>query len=133
MRTRFCIIHNPNAGSQTRRLYDAVLSRLKRSCSDIEVTETARRGEGMIAAEAAAKSGRFHAIVAVGGDGTVHDVAEGVLGQSTPMGIIPVGTANVFLARSVYRARRRRWPVRFCEAANGRSRLEKSTGGHSFS
>lgn len=96
MRTRFCIIHNPNAGSQTRRVYDAVLSRLKRSCSDIEVTETVRRGEGMIAAEAAAKSGRFHAIVAVGGDGTVHDVAEGVLGQSTPMGIIPVGTANVF-------------------------------------
>ncbi|MFD2252554.1 diacylglycerol/lipid kinase family protein [Pseudochelatococcus lubricantis] len=96
MRTRFCIIHNPNAGSETRRLYDAVLSRLRRSGSHIEVIETARHGEGMTAAEAAAKSGRFHAIVAAGGDGTVHDVAEGILGQSTPLGIIPVGTANVF-------------------------------------
>ncbi len=96
MRTRFFIIHNTNAGSKTRRFYDAVLSRLRRSCGAIEVVETARHGEGMIAAEAAAKSGRFHAIVAAGGDGTVHDVAEGILGQSTPLGVIPVGTANVF-------------------------------------
>ena len=48
----------------------------------------------------AALSGSFDAIVAAGGDGTVHDAAEGVLGSTTPLGIIPMGTANVF-AREV--------------------------------
>ncbi|MGA7374338.1 MAG: acylglycerol kinase family protein, partial [Methyloceanibacter sp.] len=35
-----------------------------------------------------------------GGDGTVHDVAAGLLGTPVPLGIIPTGTANVF-AREV--------------------------------
>ena len=48
------------------------------------------------AADAAQQPGQFDAIVAAGGDGTVHDVAEGLVGHSTPLGIIPLGTANVF-------------------------------------
>lgn len=96
MRTRFFIIHNPNAGPATRRLYDAILSRLKGQGGRLEILETARHGEGLAAAAAAARSGRFDAVVAAGGDGTVHDAAEGVLGHSTPLGIIPTGTANVF-------------------------------------
>jgi YegS/Rv2252/BmrU family lipid kinase len=50
----------------------------------------------MRAAAEAASSERFDAIVAAGGDGTVHDVATGLLGTSTPLGIVPLGTANVF-------------------------------------
>ena len=50
----------------------------------------------MTAAADAARSGRFDAVVAAGGDGTVHDAAEGLLGQSMPLGIIPTGTGNVF-------------------------------------
>ena len=38
--------------------------------------------------------------MAAGGDGTVHDVAAGLLGTPIPLGIIPMGTANVF-AREV--------------------------------
>jgi diacylglycerol kinase (ATP) len=44
----------------------------------------------------AALSARFDAVVAAGGDGTVHDVASGLLGTPIPLGIIPMGTANVF-------------------------------------
>lgn len=58
--------------------------------------ETARHGEGMRAAAEAAQSGSFDAVVAAGGDGTVHDAAEGLVGHSTPLGIIPMGTGNVF-------------------------------------
>lgn len=100
MRRRFLIIHNPDAGLERRHFYDAVLSRLGRSAGRIEVVETARHGEGMAAAAAAARSGRFDVVVAAGGDGTVHDVAEGILGQAICLGVIPIGTANVF-AREV--------------------------------
>lgn len=96
MRTRFLIIHNPNAGSETRRLYDATLSHLENCGGTIEVVETTRRGEGHALAAAASENGLFDAVVAAGGDGTVHDVANGTLGTDTPLGIIPLGTANVF-------------------------------------
>lgn len=96
LRTRFFIIHNPSAGSVARHLYDATLSRLRRSGGSAEIVETTRHGEGMQAAADAAQSGRFDAVVAAGGDGTVHDAAEGLVGSSTPLGIIPMGTGNVF-------------------------------------
>jgi len=96
LRTRFFIVHNPRAGPAARHFYDATLSSLKRSGSAIEIVETARHGEGMTAAANAARSGCFDAIVAAGGDGTLHDVAEGIIGHSLPLGIIPTGTGNVF-------------------------------------
>jgi YegS/Rv2252/BmrU family lipid kinase len=96
MRTRFFVIHNPNAGRETRRRYDATLSSLKRLGGSVEVIDTTRHGEGMRAAAKAARSGRFDAIVAAGGDGTVHDTAEGIIGRQVPLGIIPMGTSNVF-------------------------------------
>jgi diacylglycerol kinase family enzyme len=39
-------------------------------------------------------------VVAVGGDGTVRGVAEGVAGSGIPMGVVPIGTGNLF-ARNV--------------------------------
>jgi hypothetical protein len=50
----------------------------------------------MRAAADAACSARFDAVIAAGGDGTIHDVASGLLGSAIPLGIIPMGTANVF-------------------------------------
>jgi diacylglycerol kinase (ATP) len=65
-----------------------------------EIVVTTRHREGMKAIAQAAQSGDFDAIVAAGGDGTVHDAAEGLIGHSTPLGIIPLGTGNV-LAREI--------------------------------
>jgi len=79
-----------------RHLYGATLSCLRRRGATAVIVETASHGEGMKAAAEAALSGRFDAVVAAGGDGTVHDAAEGLVGYSTPLGILPLGTGNVF-------------------------------------
>lgn len=47
-----------------------------------------------------AKQGGYDLIVAGGGDGTVSAVANGLVGLETPLGILPLGTANV-LAREL--------------------------------
>jgi diacylglycerol kinase (ATP) len=96
MKRALFILHNPKAGPTARRHYHAVLCLLREQGTSIEIAETSRHGEDMRVTAEAALSGRFAAIVAAGGDGTVHDVASGLLGSSIPLGIIPTGTANVF-------------------------------------
>jgi diacylglycerol kinase (ATP) len=95
-------IHYPQPQSwrPARQLFDRVLSRLSDSGASCEIVETLNHVEGLAIARTAARSGCFDAIVAAGGDGTVHDVAEGALDHETPLRIIPLGTANVF-AREV--------------------------------
>jgi diacylglycerol kinase (ATP) len=90
------IIHNPNAGTKARQLYRATLFNLKQLGASTEIVETAPHGDGTRAAADATQGGRFDAVVAAGGDGTVHDAAEGLVGHSMPLGIIPMGTGNVF-------------------------------------
>jgi diacylglycerol kinase (ATP) len=100
MRHRFFVVHNPNAGASACRHFDRVIALLKALGASLECVHTSRHGEGMRAAADAALSARFDAVVAAGGDGTAHDVASGLLGTPVPLGIIPMGTANV-VAREV--------------------------------
>jgi diacylglycerol kinase family enzyme len=96
MRRAFLVLRNPNAGRGARQRNDAVLGALRAAGAVVEVVETTRRGEGLRLAAEAADSGRFDAIIAAGGDGAVHDAACGLLGRATPLGVLPMGTANVF-------------------------------------
>ena len=96
VRTRFFILHNLNAGRVARHLFHATVARMRRAGAYTEIVETTRHGEGMRATTEAAQSGNFDALVAAGGDGTAHDAAEGLVGHSMPLGIIPMGTGNVF-------------------------------------
>lgn len=52
-------------------------------------------GDARRFAAIAAKRGT-DAVLAVGGDGTVNEVVNGLLGTDVPLGILPVGTANDF-------------------------------------
>lgn len=96
MRRRLFILHNPKAGPADQRRYRSVLNLLREHGAHIEVAETSRHGEGMTVTAQAAHTGHFDAVIAAGGDGTIHDAAEGLIGTSTALGIIPTGTANVF-------------------------------------
>lgn len=58
-----------------------------------EVGITHEAGDGAKHARHAVEAG-YDLVMAYGGDGTLLDVAEGLLGSDVPMGILPGGTAN---------------------------------------
>lgn len=77
-------------------------------------------------------------VVAVGGDGTVNEVLNGLSGSDTPLGIVPLGTANDFAKQAGIPADAdhamdvilRRKPTRIDTAElNGRRFLNVSTAG----
>lgn len=47
-------------------------------------------------ARAASESKKYYAVCAAGGDGTVNEVANGMVHTETPMGVLPWGSGNVF-------------------------------------
>lgn len=88
------IIVNPISGEGASYHKAALLAkRLDRRGipSRLWTTEQARQG-GTLAHQAAPES---RAVVAVGGDGTVNDVVQGLVGTDTPLAVLPTGTANV--------------------------------------
>ncbi|MDD5261909.1 MAG: diacylglycerol kinase family lipid kinase [Methylacidiphilales bacterium] len=91
--SEICIILNPSAkGERARNLAD----KLRRSLPEARVLLTRYRGH---AEELARQSVRaeYSKIVAAGGDGTINEVVNGIAGaRGVALGILPVGTVNVF-------------------------------------
>lgn len=63
------------------------------------MVETNRRGHATRFAEDAARRG-LDLVIAFGGDGTLNEVATGVAGSATALGVLPGGSTNVF-ARTI--------------------------------
>ena len=63
--------------------------------SDVVLRPTTKPGEARSLARQAVAEG-FTRIVAAGGDGTIHDVVNGIAGSGATLGILPMGTMNVF-------------------------------------
>ncbi|RMF57796.1 MAG: diacylglycerol kinase family lipid kinase [Calditrichaeota bacterium] len=60
-----------------------------------EIVKTAHRGHGTELAKQAVKDG-YDMVVAVGGDGTINEIAQGLIDTNTVLGIIPAGSGNGF-------------------------------------
>lgn len=98
---QIAIIFNPGAGTSpiarqnvSDKEFEAELLHLLHDLgkdAEVHYTTVTDPGEG-IARELAAR--RTDLVLAVGGDGTVHSVARGLLGSETALGIIPAGTMN---------------------------------------
>jgi diacylglycerol kinase family enzyme len=89
------VIANPIAGGgRARTMAPALQQHLQRRGLAAEVHFTRGAGDGRARA-AAAGSEPWAGIVAVGGDGTVNEVLNGMPDPSRPLGVLPLGTANV--------------------------------------
>ncbi len=88
------IITNPAASRAAGRGLAAARRRLERAGYRVTVATSAATGEGERLAREAAGRG-VDVVIAHGGDGTVMDVATGLLGTGRPLGVLPGGTGNV--------------------------------------
>jgi YegS/Rv2252/BmrU family lipid kinase len=89
-----CVILNPTARSERARRWE---TRLRALCGDALFYATERPGDAEQLARNAVAQG-FERIVAAGGDGTVHEVVNGIAGSEAALGLMPMGTMNVFAA-----------------------------------
>ncbi|HEY2301907.1 MAG TPA: diacylglycerol kinase family protein [Acidimicrobiales bacterium] len=98
---RAVLIANPAAAGVSRDVVDAIIERLHPAVSHIETVCTAQRGAGVDAARDLADA-EVDLIVAVGGDGTVREVAEGMARSAVRPGgragpallALPAGSGN---------------------------------------
>lgn len=91
MRKTFVIL-NPSARSERARRWTA---RLRALCGDTLLCATEQAGDAEQLARKAIAEG-FEQIVAAGGDGTIHEVVNGMAGSDAALGLMPLGTMNVF-------------------------------------
>jgi YegS/Rv2252/BmrU family lipid kinase len=92
------IILNPAAGrGAARRAKDPVARAFREQGWAVDLIETRQPGEGTTLARTAVTAGATH-IVAVGGDGIVHEVANGIIAarSEAALGVVPVGSGNDF-------------------------------------
>ena len=91
--TDVAIILNPTAGNlETVRDWQERVESIARGWP---IRITSQAGEAEALARRAVEQG-FGRIVAAGGDGTVNQVANGIAGSDAALGILPMGTVNVF-------------------------------------
>ena len=93
---RTCFIFNPTAGTGRQAEFPALLTRYfgSEAAGDYVLRPTEGPGHATELARAAAQAG-CRVVVAVGGDGTVNEVGQGLLHQpATAMGIVPRGSGN---------------------------------------
>lgn len=89
---------NPTAGKgKCQRLWPQIAAYLEELGLEIQVEFTQGTGDAIRLARRAASEGAS-AVLAVGGDGTLNEVVNGLVGQpQTSLGIIPAGSGNDFV------------------------------------
>src|SRR5665213_3469041 len=94
VKRRMLIIVNPYATTVSDRLRRLVLYALQ-GRFEVDAVDTEAQGHATELCREAAHEG-YDVVVAFGGDGTVNEAANGLLGSPTPLCCLPGGSANVF-------------------------------------
>ncbi len=91
---RILLVVNAFASSVTAR-NTVVVHRALSQGNEVDIVETNRRGHATRFAQDAARRG-VDVVIGFGGDGTLNEVATGVAGTDTAIGVLPGGSTNVF-------------------------------------
>ena len=90
------IVYNPAAGRfSVKPFIKSTVKELKSAGWKVDVAET-RSGAHTIELAKQASAEKKEAVFAVGGDGTIGNVVNGLIGSDTALGVLPAGTANVW-------------------------------------
>ncbi|MBZ5527543.1 MAG: diacylglycerol kinase family lipid kinase [Acidobacteriia bacterium] len=102
MRERFFAIVNPAAGGgRSAKLAGPALMRLRSAGLSVDVIASTGQGHVMHLAQEAYQQG-YRKFLAVGGDGTAHEIINGIFTENPSpgriaLGFLPLGTGNSFL------------------------------------
>lgn len=91
------ILYNPTAGQASETLVQLTLAaEIWRGAGwQVTLQPTRFAGDGTLQAKAAAAAG-YDLVVAAGGDGTVNEVVNGLVGTQTALATLPCGTVNIW-------------------------------------
>jgi len=91
---RVAVVYNPAAGKRRVARVKEAIEVVRRWVRGVEVLETRGPGGAVERAREACRAG-VDLVLACGGDGTLHEVINGVAPGETAVGVLPAGTANV--------------------------------------
>lgn len=91
---RALLLYNPNATTTRPALINDITDRLSDELK-LDVEATKRRDHAGFLAAGAADSG-YEVVIALGGDGTVNEIVQGLANTDVRLGVIPGGSTNVF-------------------------------------
>lgn len=95
---RALLVHNPTATTTNAAVTDVITKALSAELK-LDVEATQHRGHASDLAAAAAQDG-YEVVIALGGDGTVNEVVQGLAQTDVKLAVIPGGSTNVW-ARSL--------------------------------
>ncbi len=93
---RVALIYNPASGQYSARraaIIREAMDLLRSAGKEAEAMETYAPGSAALHADEAIRRG-FDTIFACGGDGTVHEILQRLVGTPVALGVLPMGTAN---------------------------------------
>jgi diacylglycerol kinase (ATP) len=93
LKKKALFVINPVAGGKTKdHVPQLIQQHLNKEAVEPTIVFTEEAGHAHWLAKEASKT--YHSIVAVGGDGTVNEVASAVVGSKAALGILPFGSGN---------------------------------------
>ena len=101
MMKRARIIYNPTSGRELFKKSLPSITKIEQAGYETSCHATTGPGDATVARQADRK---FDVVIAAGGDGTLNEVVNGLVGHEfrPKFGIIPVGTTNDFARAMVY-------------------------------
>jgi diacylglycerol kinase (ATP) len=94
------IIHNPVSGRKgAHGMVNGLVASLRRLDREVRVVATRHAGDATALAAQAVRD-RCPMVVAAGGDGTVNEVIQALVGTNVVLGVLPVGTVNLWAAET---------------------------------